>query len=121
MKQIQINGIANVTISKEEFEEFFKRWIDSNGWSFNGYISNKNHNTSIYSWGEEDDLVLAEVVLKHMREGKSLKSAYEIAGEKLNRSSSACGQRWNSFTKLKYQTAIQIAKAQAEKRKSMKG
>lgn len=68
------------------------------------------------AWTEEDDLILAEVTLRHIREGGTQLLAFEEVGEKIGRTSAACGFRWNSFVRKKYEAAIQIAKAQRQKR-----
>ncbi|SCW48784.1 prespore-specific regulator [Paenibacillus tianmuensis] len=68
------------------------------------------------AWSEEDDLILAEVTLRHIREGSTQLSAFEEVGEKIGRTAAACGFRWNSFVRKKHEAAIQIAKAQRQKR-----
>lgn len=68
------------------------------------------------AWSEEDDLILAEVTLRHIREGSTQLSAFEEVGDKIGRTAAACGFRWNSFVRKKYESAIQIAKAQRQKR-----
>ncbi len=69
------------------------------------------------AWTPDDDLLLAEVTLRHIREGSTQLAAFEEVGEKLGRTSAACGFRWNSFVRKKYEAAIQIAKAQRKQRK----
>lgn len=68
------------------------------------------------AWSEEDDLILAEVTLRHIREGGTQLAAFEEVGERIGRTAAACGFRWNSFVRKKYESAIQIAKAQRQKR-----
>jgi prespore-specific regulator len=68
------------------------------------------------AWTPDDDLVLAEVTLRHIREGGTQLSAFEEVAEKLGRTPAACGFRWNSTVRKKYEAAIQIAKAQRQKR-----
>jgi len=72
------------------------------------------------AWSEDDDLLLAEVTLRHIREGGTQLSAFEEVGDKLNRTAAACGFRWNSLVRKKYEAAIQIAKAQRQKRNYQK-
>ena len=43
------------------------------------------------AWTDEDDLLLAETVLRHVREGSTQLNAFEEVGDKLNRTSAACG------------------------------
>ncbi|TCS84429.1 RsfA family transcriptional regulator [Tepidibacillus fermentans] len=70
------------------------------------------------AWTEDEDLLLAEVILRHIREGSTQLKAFEEIGQKLNRTPAACGFRWNSLIRKKYEAAIQIAKAQRQKRKN---
>ncbi len=72
------------------------------------------------AWTEDDDLLLAEVTLRHIREGGTQLSAFEEVGQKLNRTAAACGFRWNSLVRKKYEAAIQIAKAQRQRRNYQK-
>jgi prespore-specific regulator len=69
------------------------------------------------AWSHEDDLLLAETVLRHIREGSTQLDAFEEVGDKLNRTGAACGFRWNAIVRKKYIQAIEIAKKQ---RKQMK-
>ncbi|GAB7387676.1 RsfA family transcriptional regulator [Bacillaceae bacterium] len=69
------------------------------------------------AWTADDDLLLAEITLRHIREGSTQLAAFEEVGEKLGRTAAACGFRWNSVVRKKYETAIQIAKAQRQKKK----
>jgi len=72
------------------------------------------------AWSDEDDLILADVTLRHIREGSTQLSAFEEVGERIGRTAAACGFRWNSFVRKKYDAAIHIAKAQRQKRSQMK-
>ncbi|MDF2816026.1 MAG: RsfA family transcriptional regulator [Paenibacillus sp.] len=72
------------------------------------------------AWSEEDDLILAEVTLRHIREGSTQLAAFEEVGDKIGRTSAACGFRWNSCVRKKYDAAISIAKAQRQKRSQYK-
>lgn len=72
------------------------------------------------AWSQDDDLMLAEVTLRHIREGSTQLSAFEEVGERIGRTSAACGFRWNSFVRKQYEDAIQIAKQQRHKRNYMK-
>lgn len=66
----------------------------------------------MYEWTDEDDLILAETVLRHIREGKTQLSAFEEAANKLNRNTAACGFRWNSHVRHNYKNAMAFAKRQ---------
>ena len=69
------------------------------------------------AWSHEDDLLLAETVLRHVREGSTQLNAFEEVGDKLNRTSAACGFRWNAEVRRKYENAIELAKRQRKERK----
>ncbi|HET7522380.1 MAG TPA: RsfA family transcriptional regulator [Bacillales bacterium] len=69
------------------------------------------------AWNHEEDLILAEVVLRHIREGSTQLAAFEEVGERLSRTAAACGFRWNSLVRKQYKSAIALAKKQ---RKQMK-
>ena len=62
------------------------------------------------AWSEENDLLLAETVLRHVREGSTQLNAFEEVGDKLNRTSAACGFRWNAVVRHQYEKALQLAK-----------
>lgn len=72
------------------------------------------------AWSAEDDLILAEVTLRHIREGSTQLTAFEEVGERIGRTAAACGFRWNSCVRKKYDAAIGIAKAQRQKRSYLK-
>ena len=69
------------------------------------------------AWSHEDDLLLAETVLRHIREGSTQLNAFEEVGDELNRTSAACGFRWNAEVRNKYLDAIELAKRQRKERK----
>lgn len=71
------------------------------------------------AWTEDDDLVLAEVTLRHIREGGTQLAAFEEVGQRLGRTSAACGFRWNSTVRKQYDAAISIAKAQRQQMKKL--
>ena len=70
------------------------------------------------AWTQDEDLLLAEIVLRHIREGGTQLAAFEEVGKKLSRTSAACGFRWNSFVRKQYKTGIDIAKIQRKQLKS---
>lgn len=72
------------------------------------------------AWTEDDDMLLAEVTLRHIREGSTQLAAFEEVGEKLGRTAAACGFRWNSCVRKNYEPAIQIAKSQRQGRSKQK-
>ncbi len=65
----------------------------------------------------EDDLLLAETVLRHIREGSTQLRAFDEVGDKLNRTSAACGFRWNAEIRNRYEQAVAIAKRQRKEKK----
>lgn len=73
------------------------------------------------AWTEENDLLLAETVLRHVREGSTQLNAFEEVGDKLNRTSAACGFRWNAVVRHKYEKALQLAKKQRKQRQRLLG
>src|SRR3954464_9219742 len=64
------------------------------------------------AWTHDEDLLLAEVVLRHIREGSTQLKAFEEVGKQLSRTSAACGFRWNSFVRKQYKSGIEHAKKQ---------
>lgn len=68
------------------------------------------------AWSEEDDLLLAETVLRHVREGSTQLRAFEEVGDHLDRTSAAVGFRWNAIVRQRYEQALKIAKRQRKER-----
>lgn len=68
------------------------------------------------AWMEENDLLLAESVLKHVREGSTQLNAFEEAGDALNRTAAACGFRWNAVVRKKYEDELLEAKKERKER-----
>jgi prespore-specific regulator len=64
------------------------------------------------AWNQDEDLLLAEVVLRHIRDGSTQLAAFKEVGEKLSRTAAACGFRWNSSVRKQYDSAIELAKQQ---------
>ncbi|MCA1053405.1 RsfA family transcriptional regulator [Rossellomorea aquimaris] len=69
------------------------------------------------AWSQDEDVILAEVVLRHIREGGTQLKAFEEVGRKLSRTSAACGFRWNSFVRKQYKSGIELAKKQRKQSK----
>ncbi|KFM98856.1 RsfA family transcriptional regulator [Bacillus clarus] len=69
------------------------------------------------AWTREDDLLLAETVLRHIRSGSTQIKAFDEVGDKLNRTSAACGFRWNAEVRQNYEDAVQLAKKQRKELK----
>ncbi len=73
------------------------------------------------AWTEENDLLLAETVLRHVREGSTQLNAFEEVGDRLNRTSAACGFRWNAVVRHRYEKALELAKKQRKQRQRILG
>lgn len=69
------------------------------------------------AWSHEDNLLLAETVLRHIRQGSTQLNAFEEVGDRLNRTSAACGFRWNAEVRQDYEQAVDIAKRQRKQNK----
>lgn len=61
-------------------------------------------------WTPEDDAILADIVLEYIREGRTQLGAFDAVGERLGRTSAACGFRWNSEVRKQYAEDIKQAK-----------
>lgn len=70
------------------------------------------------AWTEENDLLLAETVLRHVREGSTQLNAFEEVGDKLNRTSAACGFRWNAVVRHKYEKLCSLQKTEKAENES---
>ncbi|KGA98030.1 transcriptional regulator [Alkalihalobacillus alcalophilus ATCC 27647 = CGMCC 1.3604] len=69
------------------------------------------------AWSHEDDVLLAETVLKHIKEGSTQLRAFDEVGDELNRTSAACGFRWNAVVRARYINQIEEAKKERKERK----
>ncbi|MBD8068404.1 sporulation-specific transcriptional regulator GerR [Bacillus sp. PS06] len=69
------------------------------------------------AWTQDEDLLLAEVVLRYIREGGTQLSAFEEVGRQLSRTAAACGFRWNSYVRKQYKSGIELAKKQRKELK----
>ncbi|WP_027408237.1 RsfA family transcriptional regulator [Anoxybacillus tepidamans] len=69
------------------------------------------------AWTQDEDLLLAEVVLRYIREGGTQLQAFEEVGRRLSRTAAACGFRWNSYVRKQYKEAIELAKKQRKEKK----
>ncbi|MBP3951389.1 RsfA family transcriptional regulator [Bacillus suaedae] len=69
------------------------------------------------AWSHEDDVLLAETVIKHITEGSTQLRAFDEVGDTLNRTSAACGFRWNAVVRNRYMKQIAEAKKERKERK----
>lgn len=68
------------------------------------------------AWTDDEDIILAETVLRYIREGKTQLEAFKDVAEQLSRTSAACGFRWNATIRKKHQQAIDQAKKERKQR-----
>lgn len=73
------------------------------------------------AWSKDEDILLAEIVLRHIREGGTQLQAFEEVGKLLSRTSAACGFRWNSYVRKQYKSGIELAKKQRKQLKKTNG
>ncbi|MGN4817021.1 RsfA family transcriptional regulator [Bacillus cereus group sp. MYBK163-2] len=62
------------------------------------------------SWTSDNDLLLARIILKNIRSGRTQLAAFKEVAKKLNRTPAACGFRWNSYVRKQYEEEVQQAK-----------
>ncbi|MFD1849156.1 RsfA family transcriptional regulator [Oceanobacillus bengalensis] len=62
------------------------------------------------AWTKDEDIILAETVLRYIREGKTQLEAFKEVASELSRTPAACGFRWNATIRKQYHDAIQLAK-----------
>lgn len=58
--------------------------------------------------------------MRHIREGSTQLAAFEEVGQRIARTAAACGFRWNSCVRKRYDDAISISKQQRQKRNYLK-
>ena len=68
------------------------------------------------AWLEESDEVLAQAVIRHVKEGSTQLNAFEEAGDLLNRTAAACGFRWNAVVRKKYESELLQAKQERKEK-----
>ena len=73
------------------------------------------------AWMEENDILLAETVLRHVREGSTQLSAFEEVGDALNRTAAACGFRWNAVVRQDYEHELEDSKKERKQAMRMLG
>lgn len=60
-------------------------------------------------WTDEQDVLLASIVLKHIQSGSQQLRAFEEASDELERTSAACAFRWNATVKRGYEVELKKA------------
>lgn len=73
------------------------------------------------AWLKENDELLAEAVLRHVKEGSTQLNAFEEAGDRLNRTAAACGFRWNAVVRRLYEKDLAEAKKERKERMRVLG
>lgn len=68
------------------------------------------------AWVKENDELLAEAVLRHVKEGSTQLNAFEEAGDALSRTAAACGFRWNAVVRRLYEQELADAKKERKER-----
>jgi prespore-specific regulator len=68
------------------------------------------------AWVKENDEILAEAVLRHVKEGSTQLNAFEEASDLLNRTAAACGFRWNAVVRRIYEEELNQAKKERKER-----
>lgn len=63
-------------------------------------------------WTKDEDIVLVEIALRHIRQGLKMEDAWKEAEEKIGRTSGACKFRWNGNLSKIYDQSIEQAKLQ---------
>jgi len=69
------------------------------------------------AWTADDDLKLADIVLRHIREASTQLSAFEETAQQLGRTPAACGYRWNACVRKQYLEAIELARLERKERR----
>ncbi|MFB5191616.1 RsfA family transcriptional regulator [Alicyclobacillus fastidiosus] len=70
------------------------------------------------AWTTEDDEILAEIVLKHIKQGSTQLAGFNEASRRLGRTAAACGFRWNACVRKQQRNIIEIAKEERKRSKS---
>lgn len=73
------------------------------------------------AWTPEDDLVLADIILRHVRTGSTQLNAFHEAGQTLGRTDSACGFRWNAVVRKLFAAEIEVAKVARRSHRKAQG
>ncbi|WP_181348926.1 RsfA family transcriptional regulator [Thalassobacillus sp. CUG 92003] len=73
------------------------------------------------AWKEDEDLLLAETILRHIRQGKTQLEGFKEVADKLSRTPAACGFRWNATVRKDYQDAIAQAKKDRKNSNASRG
>jgi len=72
------------------------------------------------SWTKEQEVLLAEIVLQHLREGSTVRAGCEKAGDQFNRTTVACIFRWDVKVRQHYEEDIRTARNQGKQSRKRK-
>ncbi|KGX88552.1 RsfA family transcriptional regulator [Pontibacillus litoralis] len=67
------------------------------------------------AWTDDEDVLLAQTVLRYIRMGRTQLEAFEEVAKKLSRTSAACGFRWNATVRRQHQQEVVLAKSERKK------
>ncbi|MCY0886994.1 MAG: RsfA family transcriptional regulator [Alicyclobacillaceae bacterium] len=70
------------------------------------------------AWTSEDDAILAEIVLRHIRDGSTQLAGFNEASRRLGRTAAACGFRWNACVRKQQRNIIEVAKEERKDKKA---
>src|SRR5699024_12178976 len=70
------------------------------------------------AWSQEEDSLLAEIVLNYIENGDTQIEAFKEAAKQLQRTPAACGFRWNASIREKHEA--EIARTRRKKRTKKK-
>lgn len=62
------------------------------------------------AWRQDEDALLADIILSHIQAGKTQLEAFKKAGARLSRTPAACGYRWNASLRQQYIAEIDTAR-----------
>jgi prespore-specific regulator len=62
------------------------------------------------AWTHAEDVELADIILRHIKEGSTQLAGFTEAGNRLSRTPAACGFRWNSAIRKINEEALKKAK-----------
>lgn len=68
------------------------------------------------AWLKENDELLAESVIRHVKEGSTQLNAFEEASDLLNRTAAACGFRWNAVVRKQFEQELALAKQERKEK-----
>lgn len=63
----------------------------------------------IDAWTNEEDMILVETIIQGVAKGRTQLDLFAEVGEKVRRTASACGFRWNSTVRHQYKDAFDRA------------